>query len=113
MLLFTFFPISNTQSAMIWRSAKAKASQDDQVKQVLEGVTVYSPSLDAGDNFITAAGTTLAYATNSSGAYIFGEGGMAKFVRTDIPIRNGVIHVSYRTSRGMWMGLVLILSIVD
>lgn len=60
---------------------------------MIEGVTVYSPSLEPGDNFATASGSILAYAINSSGAYLFGNGGMAKFVRTDIPVRNGVVHV--------------------
>lgn len=62
--------------------------------QVINGTTVYSPSLEAGANFLTAAGHTLGYATNSTGAYLFGSGGIARFVRTDIITNNGVVHVS-------------------
>jgi hypothetical protein len=60
---------------------------------VINGTTVYSPSLEAGANFVTAAGHTLGYTTNSTGAYLFGSGGIARFVRTDIITNNGVVHV--------------------
>jgi hypothetical protein len=62
-------------------------------EQVINGTTVYSPSLEAGANFITAAGHTLGYTTNSTGAYLFGSGGIARFVRTDVITNNGVVHV--------------------
>lgn len=72
---------------------------------MVSGSTIYSPAFESGDNFVTASGNTLAYTTNSTGAYLFGDGGLAKFIRTDIPVQNGVLHVSplsYRSHSADW-----------
>lgn len=62
--------------------------------KVLNGTTVYSPSFQTGSTYIAASGNTLIYATNDSGNYVFQGGNVAKLLRTDIPVANGVVHVS-------------------
>jgi hypothetical protein len=62
--------------------------------QVLNGTLKYSPEIGSGFTEVTAAGDTLAFASNSSGSYFISGGSSAQILRADIPVSNGVVHVS-------------------
>ncbi|WVQ80263.1 hypothetical protein IAT38_002368 [Cryptococcus sp. DSM 104549] len=61
---------------------------------IINGTAVYSPKLKTGNVYETAAGQPLMF-MNSGGGYGFVQVGRyrARFVRTDINVSNGVVHL--------------------
>lgn len=72
------------------------------IRQVINGDVRYSTELDAGDTWISAAGQTVAYGVNATGAFITSGGAIARIVRSDILCTNGVVHVSPVPSRQLF-----------
>jgi uncharacterized surface protein with fasciclin (FAS1) repeats len=60
--------------------------------QLVNGTTVYSPSL-ASENLTSAAGENLTFTTNSSGTFVTSNGMTALIVQPDVLLSNGVVHV--------------------
>jgi len=54
---------------------------------------VYSPSLSSSENFTSASGETLSFMTNKTGTYVMSGLSMARIIRSDVLVKNGVVHV--------------------
>lgn len=69
-------------------------------RQVINGTSIYSPSFFGSNpaNYTSAAGEIFTFNTNSSGTFVETTSGgktvaSAKIVRSDVPFKNGVLHV--------------------
>ena len=62
------------------------------VPQLINGSTVYSPSLANGD-ITSAAGEPLSFVLNATGHYVTSGNVTARIVQPDVLLPNGVIHV--------------------
>ena len=62
--------------------------------QALNGTVAYSTRINVGATFVSAAGQTIAFASNDTGRYLTSAASAAKILRADIPVANGVVHVS-------------------
>jgi len=60
---------------------------------IINGSTVYSPSISSSSNLTSAAGESLSFMTNSSGSYVMSGSSVAKIVKTDVLVKNGVLHI--------------------
>ena len=62
---------------------------------VINGSVVYSDAIAMNPNVtaISAAGEELSFSINGTDVYVMSGTAMARIVRTDIPITNGVVHL--------------------
>lgn len=60
---------------------------------VLNGTTVYSPSISSSSNVTSALGEAVSFSTNSSGTYVTSGNSTAKIVKSDVLVKNGVVHI--------------------
>lgn len=61
---------------------------------MINGDVKYSTEMNAGDTWTSAAGVTVAYGMNATGAFVTCGGAIARILRSDIIASNGVVHVS-------------------
>ncbi|KAG8992931.1 hypothetical protein FRB90_000864 [Tulasnella sp. 427] len=59
---------------------------------VINGTTVYSPSLGQG-SLTSAAGSGFSFSTNSSGTFVTSGNATARVVQSDVIVKNGVVHI--------------------
>ncbi|KAG8949369.1 hypothetical protein FRC04_008604 [Tulasnella sp. 424] len=59
---------------------------------VINGTTVYSPSLGQG-SLTSAAGQGYSFTTNSSGTFVTSGSATARVVQADVIVKNGVVHI--------------------
>jgi len=59
----------------------------------INGTTVYSPSFISSSGYTSAAGEGLSFTTNSSGTYVTSGSSVAKVVKSDVLVKNGVVHI--------------------
>lgn len=60
---------------------------------IINGSTVYSSSLTKSANFTSSSGETLSFITNNTGTYVMSGSSVAKIVKSDVLVKNGVVHV--------------------
>ena len=61
--------------------------------QLINGSTVYSPSLVPGSNLTSAAGEPLSFVLNATGQYVTSGKASARITQPDVLLPNGVVHV--------------------
>jgi uncharacterized surface protein with fasciclin (FAS1) repeats len=60
---------------------------------IVNGTTVYSPSLSSSSNLTSASGEPLTFMSNSTGTFVMSGSSTAKIVTSDVLAKNGVVHV--------------------
>lgn len=60
---------------------------------VINGTTIYSPSLSASPNLTSASGETLSFMTNATGTFVISGSSTARIIKTDVLLKNGVVHI--------------------
>lgn len=60
---------------------------------IINGTTVYSPSLVNGTTYVSAAGEDFHFTSNSSGKFVTSGNVTAQIVQPDVLIKNGVFHI--------------------
>ena len=61
---------------------------------VIHNRIAYTTTIAKGELVVTLAGNVLAYGTNKTGSFVVGNETTALMLRTNIPARSSVIHVS-------------------
>ncbi|KAK0458258.1 FAS1 domain-containing protein [Desarmillaria tabescens] len=60
---------------------------------IVNGTTVYSPSITPSENLTSTGGEPLTFTTNSSGTFVHSGSSSARIIKTDILCKNGVLHM--------------------
>jgi uncharacterized surface protein with fasciclin (FAS1) repeats len=91
---FTLFA-PNDAALMAARSSLPNISVEATVigNHIINGSTVYSSSLTKSANFTSSSGETLSFITNNTGTYVMSGSSVAKIVKSDVLVKNGVVHV--------------------
>ncbi|KAK0200078.1 FAS1 domain-containing protein [Desarmillaria ectypa] len=95
---FTFFAPDNAAIELEGSSLTSVAENKTALLSILSnhivnGTTVYSPSITPSENLTSAGGEPLTFTTNSSGTYVNSGGSNARIIKTDILCKNGVLHM--------------------
>ncbi|KAK0443209.1 FAS1 domain-containing protein [Armillaria borealis] len=95
---FTFFAPDNAAIELEGSSLTSVADNKTALLTVLSnhivnGTTIYSPSITASENLTSAGGEPLTFTTNSSGTFVNSGGSSARIIKTDILCKNGVLHM--------------------
>jgi uncharacterized surface protein with fasciclin (FAS1) repeats len=80
-------------AASTFSSLNATAQETVIGNHIINGTTIYSPSISSSKKFTSASGETLSFMTNSTGTYVISGSSTAMIVATDILAKNGVVHV--------------------
>ncbi|KAK0472694.1 FAS1 domain-containing protein [Armillaria novae-zelandiae] len=95
---FTFFAPDNAAielegSSLTSVTSNNTASLTILSNHIVNGTTIYSPSITASENLTSAGGEPLTFTTNSSGVFVNSGGSSARIIKTDILCKNGVLHM--------------------
>ncbi|PBK88355.1 FAS1 domain-containing protein [Armillaria gallica] len=95
---FTFFAPDNAAIELEGSSLTSVADNKTALLTILSnhivnGTTIYSPSITASENLTSAGGEPLTFTTNSSGTFVNSGESSARIIKTDILCKNGVLHM--------------------
>jgi uncharacterized surface protein with fasciclin (FAS1) repeats len=97
---FTLFAPNNDAIAAASSALAALAGQNSVLTTIIlnhlvNGSTIYSPSVSPTANLTSAAGEPITFQVNSTGTYVITGNNVAsgKLVRTDVLVDRGVIHI--------------------